>query len=924
MMEVIYRLSWLDDKSGMVPVNWREMQTEELGSVYESLLELQPQIANDGKSLVFANVASEKKGNQRKTTGSYYTPDSLVQALLNTALDPVLDKIEGESNDPAKAFLKLSVIDPACGSGHFLLAAARRIATRLAKTQTEGTPSLTEYRKALRDTTRHCIFGVDINPMAVELTKVALWIETVNPGHPLGYFDSQILCGDSLVGIFDPDAISNGIPDGAYKPLAGDDKSVALHYKVANQSAIKGQIDFEFGEKGKPLIPIKEMATKFSNLRSLPEDTLSQVEAKMQGIKELKAESDFINSNAAADLYVAAFLLPKTGEKPLQPSDRTIPTSEEVRRAGDGDDMHPAMVEAAKVARTARAFHWCLEFPDIIMGKMEDKGFDVVLGNPPWEVLKLNEVEYFSTKEPEIALLRGDKRKQKIVALKLSNPSAYAAFQTATHRMEASNAFIRSCGRFKLTGKGSMNSYALFAEHCANISRSHAGIIAPTGIATDLTTAPFFAEMVKTKRLAKLFDFENRTGLFPAVHRNTKFSLITLGRDEEATDFAFFLTDTAQIGEPERNLTLSSEEIASINPNTHTTPIFRSKADARLTAKIYRKIPVLCDESKGDKGNLWGVKFLRMLDMTSDSRLFRTAEELSGDNFTREGTGWIKNGQCYVPLYEAKMIDLFDHRSSGYELRGNMRGHSGLPPTTEEQHRDPNFDTTPWYWVPATECDSSLNRIDWKYNWIFGFRNVARSVDSRTFVGTVFPKAGVGHNMPLLLPMAGIDLRKKLALFASMESLIFDYLVRQKVGGINLTYTYVKQFPVLPPEYFNEKKLQFVTPHALELFYTSHSIKSFARDLGYGGLPFAWDRERRALLRADLDAFYARAYGLDREELRYILNPADVMGDTHPSETFRVLMNGENDKFGEYRTRRLILAAWDRMEAKGEFAAMGM
>ena len=923
-MEVIYRLSWLDDKSGMVPVNWREMQTEELGSVYESLLELQPQIAGDGKSLVFANEASEKKGNQRKTTGSYYTPDSLVQALLNTALDPVLDKIEGESNDPAKAFLKLSVIDPACGSGHFLLAAARRIATRLAKTQTEGTPSLTEYRKALRDTTRHCIFGVDINPMAVELTKVALWIETVNPGHPLGYFDSQILCGDSLVGIFDPDAISNGIPDGAYKPLAGDDKSVALHYKVANQSAIKGQIDFEFGEKGKPLIPIKEMATKFSNLRSLPEDTLSQVEAKMQGIKELKAESDFINSYAAADLYVAAFLLPKTGEKPLQPSDRTIPTSEEVRRAGDGDDMHPAMVEAAKVARTARAFHWCLEFPDIMVGKMEDRGFDVVLGNPPWEVMKITEVEYFSSKNPTIASLQGDKRKQEIKKLKQNNPLAFGAYQAATHQMKAGNEFIRACGRFELTGNGSLNSYALFAEHCASLSRSHAGIIVPTGIAADLWTAPFFAAMLQQKRLAKLFDFENRAGLFPAVDSRAKFSLLTLGQNEESANFAFFLTDTAQIGEPERNLTLSSEEIASINPNTLTTPIFRSKADAILTAKIYKKIPVLFDENKGDKGNLWGVKFLSMFHMTSDSRLFRTAEELSGNDFTREGTGWIKDGQCYVPLYEAKMIDFFDHRSSGYELRGNVRGHSGLPHTTEEQHRDPNFDTTPWYWVPATECDSLLNRIDWKYNWFFGFRDVARSTDSRTFVGTVIPKVGVGNSMPLLFPLAKIDAKMMTALFACMSSLVFDFIVRQKVGGLHLNYVFVKQFPVLPPEYFDERKLQFITPRYLELTYTSHSIASFAHDLGCHDPPFVWDEDRRALLRADLDAFYARAYGLDREELRYILNPADVMGDTYPSETFRVLMNGENDKFGEYRTRRLILAAWDRMEARGEFAAMGM
>ncbi|MCA8837205.1 MAG: N-6 DNA methylase, partial [Proteobacteria bacterium] len=366
LMEAIYRLSWLNDKSGMVPVNWREMQTEELGSVYESLLELQPQIASDGKSMIFANDATEKKGNQRKTTGSYYTPDSLVQELLNSALDPVLDKIEYESNNPGKDLLELSVIDPACGSGHFLLGAARRIATRLAKTQTEGAPSLTEYRQALRDTARCCVYGVDINPMAVELTKVALWIETVNPGHPLGFLDEQIRCGDSLVGLFDLEVIKDGIPDGAYKPLAGDDKNIARHYKQANQSAIKGQGVLEFAKRDKSLVPVKPMAEDFATFRRLPEDNLKQIEAKSQSFIKFRDEPDFIRAKAAADLYVAAFLLMKTGDKPLQPSHRTVPTSEEVWQAYNGDDMSQAMEEATKVAQAIHTFHWPLEFPDIM------------------------------------------------------------------------------------------------------------------------------------------------------------------------------------------------------------------------------------------------------------------------------------------------------------------------------------------------------------------------------------------------------------------------------------------------------------------------------------------------------------------------------------------------------------------------------
>ncbi|RMD92333.1 MAG: restriction endonuclease, partial [Alphaproteobacteria bacterium] len=194
LMRAILRLGWTRADDQLARINWARMQTEELGSVYESLLELQPQLSEGGRRLTFATAVAEKKGNQRKTTGSYYTPDSLVQALLDTALDPVLEEAEA-AEDPEAALLDLSVIDPACGSGHFLIAAAHRIAGRLARIRAGGTPAAEDRRHALRDVVRTCIHGVDLNPMAVELTKVALWIETVDPGRPLGFLDAQIRCG---------------------------------------------------------------------------------------------------------------------------------------------------------------------------------------------------------------------------------------------------------------------------------------------------------------------------------------------------------------------------------------------------------------------------------------------------------------------------------------------------------------------------------------------------------------------------------------------------------------------------------------------------------------------------------------------------------------------------------------------------------
>ncbi len=948
-MEALYRLSWLLDKTGMVPVNWRAMETEELGSVYESLLELQPQLGDDGKTLVFASEAAEQKGNQRKTTGSYYTPDSLVQALLDTALDPVLDKTEPDK------LLKLTVIDPACGSGHFLLAAARRIATRLARHRAEGTPALSDFRHALRDVARSCLHGVDRNPMAVELTKVALWIETVDPGLPLGFFDAQIRCGDALLGVFDLKVLEDGIPDAAYKPLTGDDKDTAKYYKKANQDATKGQGGFDFGTGQVAMPEMKPMALDFSGFRDLPEDTVEQIGAKAKRFKELRKKQGFVRATAAANLYVAAFLLPKVGGAPAGPTSRTVPTTEELWMALNQGKMRQAMADAPKAARRARAFHWPLEFPDV----MQRGGFDVVLGNPPWERIKLQEQEFFASRSPEIAGAPNKAARNKLIkalatAIEGSVERAlFEAFTSAKREAEATSEFVRVSGedggRFALTGRGDVNTYALFAELFADLARQRAGVIVPTGISTDITTAPFFAHLVEKQRLARLIDFENRRPIFSAVHRSFKFCLLTLGRDVQEAGFSFFLTDAGEIADPERNFALSPQEISAINPNTRTAPVFRSRWDAELTAKIYRHAPVLVDDTKDSKGNPWSVSFARPFDMSTDSRFFRTAAQLVAEGFDRSGADWIQGGvrpsqgalsvessgasslplsgggprqTRYVPLYEAKLVWHFDHRASSYHSRGDDRGNRVLPPTTEAEHQSISFETEPFYWVPSDEVTRRLSdRLRGK-NYLFGWRDVTTAIAERTMVPCIIPKCGTGDTF--LLAFTEHEPKQLACLYANWASLAFDYATRQKIAYVHLKYNIVKQLPTVVPEFYTEPRLAFITPKVLELTYTSHSLAPFARDLGHDGPPFAWDEDRRADLRADLDAFYARAYGLTRDELRYILDPADVKGLDYPSETFRVLKEKEIRKHGEYRTRRLVLAAWDRMEANGEFTALGM
>ena len=1044
-MEALYRLSWLSDKTGMVPVNWRAMETEELGSVYESLLELQPQLGDDGKSLIFASEAAEQKGNQRKTTGSYYTPDSLVQLLLDTTLDPVLDEREARAADPVEELLKLTVIDPACGSGHFLLAAARHIATRVARHRAGGIPSAADFRHALREVACRCLYGVDRNPMAVELTKVALWIEALEPGRPLAFFDAQIRCGDSLIGVFGRGMLREGLPDEAYKPLTGDDKELSRRYARLN----KEQRD---RAKGHPQLfkdwsPPEILAERDHKLKVMAQDDLASVEAKARGFEAIRASDDWQRLKTASDLYIsanfymAAFFTPKADSAA---STDVMPLTEHVWQAAGGHAPAEHLRQGATLtSEKVSAFHWFIEFPEIME---RDGGFDVVIGNPPWEVSQMSEKEFFAVRAPDIASLSGDERKNAIERLETENPRLWQEFILAKRAPEAANEFFRSSGRFSRTAIGKLNTYSLFAElfSCLAKSGGRAGVIVPTGIATDSSTSLFFGNLVTDKRLAQLVDFENRERLFPAVDSRMKFCVLSIGPADQAS-FTFFLTNTAQLAQSERRFTLTPEEIARINPNTKTAPVFRSRADAELTAKLYARAPVLIEERLQDDGgdiNPWGITFQQgLFNMTSDSGFFRTSTQMEADGWQRDGVNWVREmaagPERRVPLYEAKMIHHFDHRWATYG-GGSSDDEEGARDCTLAEKQNPDFEPSPRYWVPEDEVILRVARVpsalksafrlsrgeggkgrrkadadvqesgrsaalkvlviwlagaipvleghppreadilrrlgrtqDWRGalkasperflldpktlatgagmqretplteadlalitegpkdalaltelliaakqpGWLMGWRDITNATNERTVIASVFPKVGTGDTLLLKYPVVdGAVLCA--ALNAMLCSLTLDYICRQKIGGTHLKYNVFKQNAVLPPSAFSLDDLAFIRPRALELTYTSHAMKAWAKDLGYSGQPFAWNENRRSQLRAELDVFFARKYGLTEEEQRYVLDPGKVKGADYPSETFRVLKEKETRLYGEYRTERLVLEAWRRMEAE--------
>ncbi|MDP9809900.1 type I restriction-modification system DNA methylase subunit [Rhizobium tibeticum] len=909
-LAAVFRLSYLVDDGQRVRINWRDLATEELGSVYESLLELVPIRENQGRTFAFAGGA-ETKGNSRKVSGSYYTPDGLVQALLDTTLDPVLDKAEAEGG--ADAILKLTVIDPACGSGHFLLGAARRMAMRVAQIRNPDAP---DYNAAMRDVVRSSIYGVDRNPMAVELTKVALWIETVEPGKPLGFLDANIRCGDSLLGVFDLKVLEKGIPDAAYKPLTGDDKEAAKVAGKVNKQQRDSRTGDLFGHAD-----AADLAAAAKKLHEMGEDTPAALRAKAEAFAALHRGKSWWAKKTASDLYIAAFLRPKQFRRSAMATSKEldlVPTTLDVRTALAGGQGNPQLTATAiDLSDSAYAFHWSLEFADV----MAAGGFDVVIGNPPWERIKLQEQEFFATRDADIATAINAAERARLIKDLEKAPagssmrSLFDDFERAKRTAEASSIFARvpgeDGGRFPLAGRGDVNTYALFAEHflrLANKKSGRAGIIVPTGIATDATTAPFFGHLVESQRLASLIDFENRDGLFAGVHRSFKFCLLTIGSGVRSAEFSFFLADPSQMDDERRRFRLSPEQIARINPNTKTAPVFRSQRDAELTAKIYDRVPVLIDENKGTAGNPWGIEFMTMFHMSNDSGLFRTAADLAKAGFTRDGTDWTRGSKRYVPLYEAKMIHQFDHRWASYEG-------SDTVDVTEADKRDAGFEVTPRYWVPVEEVEGRLRAKGWNRGWLMGWRDICRSTDERTVIATVFPRLAVGNNLPLMFTGESIPAWKASALVASLSSLVCDFFARHKVGGTHLNYFIYQQLPILSPSAYSEEDFHFIVPRTNELFLTSISLQSLGADVGYSGPCFSWQTDRRALIRAEIDAFFAVKYGLTRKELEYVLDPSDVLGSDYPSETFRGLRNKEIRLYDEYRTRRLVLAAYDQLSA---------
>jgi hypothetical protein len=917
LLEAVRKVALILRDGWLRPVDFRNLGAEELGSVYESLLELHPAIHEEGRGSFELRSAA---GSERKTTGSYYTPTSLIECLLDSALDPVLDEA-AKAADPERALLALKVCDPACGSGHFLIAAAHRLARRLASVRTgEDEPDPSATRTALRDVIGRCLYGVDLNPMAAELCRVALWIESLEPGKPLSFLDHHVQVGNSLLGTT-PALLASGIPDEAFTPIEGDAKPACSAWKKRNKAERQQMGLAEAAPE--PWEAVRHLAAERAGLDATPDASPDAVRAKEERWHRLLASDDYTRSRLLADAWCAAFVWRKTSDPNAPP-----PVTEETFRrlaASPANVPEPVRHEIVRLREQYQFFHWHLAFPEVFRvpakgEKPESEalgwsgGFDVVLGNPPWERVKLQEQEFFAARSPEISgAPNAAARTRAIKALATTNPTLLTAFREAQREAEGASRLLRESGRFPLCGRGDVNTYTVFAEqNRALISpRGRVGCIVPSGIATDDTTKHFFQDLVQLRALASLFDFQSSPGLFGEVgHGTFKFCLLTLaGTSNPAADdpeFAFFLRSTEELSEPERRFRLSPEDVRLLNPNTGTCPIFRTRRDAEITKAVYRRVPVLINEAKGDQGNPWGMSFLRMFDMSNDSGLFRTCPQLEADGWKLDGNVFARGTDRYLPLYEAKMVHHFNHRFGDYAMKEEDSESSALPEVPVERLEDPAYATVPHYWVPASEVEARLEGR-WDRGWLFGWRDVSKTQNERTVIAGVIPRVGVGNKFPLMT----IEQRDALAgLVGNLSSLVFDFASRQKIGGATLNYFIYKQLPALAPKSYRGETpwapgaalADWIAARTLELTYTARDLRGFAEDLGYTGPPFRWDDTRRLRLRCELDAAFFHLYGIPRADVDYIM------------DTFPIVRRNDEQKYGDYRTKNLILEIYDELQ----------
>ena len=939
LANVVDDLSFEKTDHGRHYINYRDLSVQQLGSIYERLLE-QQLVRTNGRITITPQTHS------RKDSGTYYTPDELVALIIETTLAPLVQApidafaklvvnnasfTELERFDPATQLLELKVCDPAMGSGHFLVRLVDYLSDCVIEAmaaanslQSGYTSPLIERIATIRATIHHnarkrgwvmhddhlddrhivrrmvlkqCVYGVDRNPMAVELAKLSLWLHTFTVGAPLSFLDHHLRVGDSLFGRWVSDALNRLGDSGPLLTQATEDQARA---SATDMREVASLTDVDITEVRRSEELFQQMTE-----RTAPIDAFLSLQLAFDWMdypvksKEQEAIQAWLYGLFGDPLAIA------TGSLQLQdpPSNNAMRTC-----------FITLLKQAQELITSMRFLHWETAFPHV-WSDHDTGGFDAVIGNPPWDRMKLQQVEWFSLRRPDIANADTAAQRQRMIAALIEADDPLAReYQHATQRATAAARMARQCGDYPLLSAGDVNLYSLFVERSMALVKPGGmmGLLVPSGIASGELASRFFSTLVKERRLLSLYDFENgrsgsdRSPFFPDVHKSFKFCLIVASSSpwQSEAQVGYYLQGVDDIHDHNRCFSLAPSDLALVNPNTQSAPVFRSRQTADLVKGIYRRIPVLVNKSGASDVKSWPVKYFTMFHMTNDSGLFRTQAQLEEDE-----QGWPISSHrfdspsgVWMPLYEGKMINAFDHRAASIEPNPkSLHGQARVHLSRFVQHSNPDWYPSPRYWVNAAECQQRD-----ELGWVVGLRSLTGVPNKRTVIAAILPEAGYSNSLPILRPEG--QTHNEWLLCANLNSIILDFVARTKIHGNNLNKYILDQLPLIPPETYettyigSRSALEIAREAVIALTYTAHDMASFAQDLNYVDAqgkvlpPVIWDIRQRAILMAQLDALYCLLYGVyNREDIRYIYS------------TFPIVEREDNEAWGGYLSRDLCL-----------------
>ena len=774
--------------------------------------------------------------------------------------------------------LDITVIDPACGSAAFLIAAVDRLALRLAEIRRDGRPDDRDLRHARRDVLQHCIYGVDKDETAVELAKVALWIHCAVEDRPLTFLDHRIQQGDSLVGWPLLGQLPRAIPDEAYEPRPGDskdDKAARRGWVARN----RGQL-----ELGETTPPAPRVAIDLPELVDAPEASPDDVHAKAAAYNAWRESAEVSRLEDAANTWAAAFFWSREVGH--------APTSQEYWAALRGQDISQT-AEVDRLAAEVPFFHWALRFPEI----RSRGGFDCVIGNPPWSQFESREQEWFASRAPVIASLKGNERKAAIARLAEEQPELHSRWRRYVTTNDRMAEWTRESGRFT-PPDGKPNTYMFFAEHATDILRSsgRAGVLVKSALATDVSAKPLFERLVAEGRVEEFHDVINgargSAPIFPNVAAVERFAVVALTGPGDRDGFeATAMNRSVEEAATRMPRRLTRHILRTLNPRTRSLTSFRLNEQLEVAIGIHGRLSTL-DFDGG--ANPWDLRYSTLFNPTTASKQFLKREELEPDEW-KLGRDKIfrRRDVVALPLYEGQLANRYDHRARTYEgyTGPNKYGRKpGIPQTTDEQKADPTFEIESRYWMLGDNVEVRLDqRVGDRV--MVGFRDVgAPWTNQRSAKAAILPRVPATDKLPIL----AIPRELAFEFLGLFNASVFDFLVRGHMPGAEVGAKWMLAQVAAPLPGLDAR----VAANAERLSLTSNSVAEL-----FGVEAHRWDPDERYALDVETDALVALGYGIDQEEYEIVL------------DSFEVMERDQVKRYGHNRFRAECLTAFDRLAA---------